>query len=68
MYDGVTIERGAWGGVPVIEGTNIPVATVICELGNGRVMSELLAEYPTLTKEGILAGLRFAARAVNARE
>ena len=68
MYDGISIERNVQGGVPVIAGANIPVATVVCELGNGRGMSELLAEYPDLTKEGILAGLRFAARAINERD
>jgi uncharacterized protein (DUF433 family) len=68
MYDGITIERGVQGGVPVIAGANVPVATVVCELGNGRGISELLEEYPNLTKEGILAGLRFAARAVNERD
>ena len=68
MYDGITIERSVHGGVPVIAGANVPVATVVCELGNGRGISDLLAEYPNLTKEGILAGLRFAARAVNERE
>jgi uncharacterized protein (DUF433 family) len=65
-YDGITIERG--GGVPVFEGTGIPVATVICELGNGRAIGDLVAEYPDLTHERVLAGLRFAARAVNALE
>jgi len=68
MYDGITIERGVHGGVPVIAGADVAVATVVCELGNGRGMGELLAEYPNLTKEGILASLRFAARAVNERD
>ena len=67
MYDGITIERSVQGGVPVIAGANVAVATVVCELGNGRGISELLEEYPSLTKEGILASLRFAARAVNER-
>jgi uncharacterized protein (DUF433 family) len=68
MYDGITVDRRVMGGVPCIEDTRIPVATVIGLLGHGRAISELLAEYPELTKEGVLAGLRFAARAVNARD
>ena len=68
MSDGITIERDVQGGVPVIAGANVPVATVVCELGNGQEIADLLAEYPKLTKEGILAGLRFAARAVNERD
>jgi uncharacterized protein (DUF433 family) len=68
MYDGITVDRRVMGGVPCIEDTRIPVATVIGLLGHGRAINELLAEYPELTKEGVLAGLRFAARAVNARD
>jgi uncharacterized protein (DUF433 family) len=68
MYDGITIERGVQGGVPVIAGANVPVATVVGELGNGRGMSEVLADHPNLTKEGVLACLRFAARTVNERD
>ncbi|WP_442791447.1 DUF433 domain-containing protein [Micromonospora sp. NBC_01813] len=37
-------------------------------LGQGYSVSEVIEEYPTLTKEDILAGLRFAARAVDERE
>jgi len=65
MYDGITVDRRVMGGVPCIEDTRIPVATVIGLLGHGRGFSEVLEEYPNLTKEGILASLRFAARAVN---
>jgi uncharacterized protein (DUF433 family) len=67
MYDGITIDRRVMGGVPCIQDTRIPVATVIRELGAGRGIGEVLDEYPNLTKEGILCGLRFAARAVNER-
>jgi uncharacterized protein (DUF433 family) len=68
MYDGITVDRRVMGGVPCIDDTRIPVATVISLLGHGRGISEVLEEYPNLTKEGILASLRFAARAVNERE
>lgn len=68
MYDGITIDRRIMGGVPCIENTRIPVATVVGLLGSGRGIPDVLEEYPTLTKEGILAGLRYAARAVNMRE
>jgi uncharacterized protein (DUF433 family) len=68
MFDGITIDRQIMGGVPCIADTRIPVATVVGMMGRGSGVVELLAEYPTLTKDGILAGLRFAARAVNERE
>jgi uncharacterized protein (DUF433 family) len=44
MYDGITVDRRVMGGVPCIEDTRIPVATVIGLLGHGRAISELLAE------------------------
>ena len=68
MPDGVTIDQRVMGGVPCIAGTRIPVATVIGLLGQGDSIDDVLADYPTLTQEGILAGLRFAAKAVDERE
>ncbi|TML31351.1 MAG: DUF433 domain-containing protein, partial [Actinobacteria bacterium] len=46
----------------------IPVATVVGLLGQGYTIEEILDDYPTLTREGILAALRFAANAVDERE
>ncbi|MCA2212815.1 DUF433 domain-containing protein [Jidongwangia harbinensis] len=68
MNDRISIDHRVMGGVPCIAGTRIPVATVIGLLGQGYDVAEVLAEYPTLTKDDILAGLRFAARAVDERE
>jgi uncharacterized protein (DUF433 family) len=66
--DGVTIDHRVMGGVPCIAGRRIPVATVIGLLGTGPSISDGLAEYPTLTEDKILGGLRYAAQAVNERE
>lgn len=56
------------GGVPCIAGTRIPVATVIGLLGQGYGIDQVTDEYPTLTRDDILAALRFAALAVDERE
>src|SRR5262245_32261800 len=56
----VTIDHRVMGGVPCIAGTRIPVATVVGLLGY--TIDDVLADYPTVTREGILAGLRFAAK------
>lgn len=66
--DGVSIDHRIMGGVPCIEGIRIPVTTVISLLGRGMTIPQVLAEYPTLSEAGILAGLRFAASAVDERE
>lgn len=56
------------GGVPCVEGTRIPMTTVVGLLADGYTTSEVLADYPTLTKEDVLAALAYAARAVDERE
>jgi uncharacterized protein (DUF433 family) len=68
MTDRVTIDHRVMGGVPCIAGTRIPVATVVGLLGGGYAVDEVLAEYPTLTRDDVLAALRFAASAVDERE
>ncbi len=65
---GVTIDHRIMGGVPCIAGTRIPVATVVGLLGQGQNINEILNDYPTLTHDGILAALRYAAHAVDERE
>jgi uncharacterized protein (DUF433 family) len=68
MENRVSIDHRVMGGVPCIAGTRIPVATVIGLLGQGYGVDQALAEYPTLTRDDVLAGLRFAASAVDERE
>lgn len=67
MNDRISIDHRIMGGVPCIAGTRIPVATVIGLLGYGYSVSEVAAEYPALTEDDILAGLRFAAQALDQR-
>lgn len=44
------------------------MTTVVGLLADGYTTSEVLADYPTLTKEDVLAALAYAARAVDERE
>ncbi|WFE25847.1 DUF433 domain-containing protein [Solwaraspora sp. WMMD791] len=68
MNDRISIDHRIMGGEPCIAGTRIPVATVIGLLGHGYSVSEVAAKYPALTEDDILAGLRFAAQALDQRE
>ena len=52
------------GGVPVIRGLRIPVATVIAMLADGMTTSEIVADLPDLTDADIREVLAFAADAV----
>ena len=49
-------------GRPRVAGTRISVAHVLGMLGAGRSVDDILAGHPTLTREGILACLRYASK------
>lgn len=68
MKSRVVIDHQVMGGVPCVAGTRISVATVLGLLGQGHSFEEILADFPTLTHDDILAALQFAANAVNERE
>ena len=59
--DIITIEPGKRGGKPTIRGMRITVYEVLEYLGAGMSEEQLLADFPYLTKEDILACLKFAA-------
>ena len=49
-------------GPPSIEGTRITVQTVLEFLAAGDSIDDLLADYPTLTRDDVLACLAYSAR------
>jgi uncharacterized protein (DUF433 family) len=57
----ITIEPGKRGGKPCIRGMRITVYDVLEYLASGMSQQEILADFPYLTKEDILACLSFAA-------
>ena len=62
QYQGViTIEPGKRGGNPCIRGMRITVYDVLDYLASGMSQHEILADFPYLTQEDILACLSFAA-------
>ena len=48
-------------GKPCLKGTRIPVYLVLEKLGAGETPEEILAAYPDLTKEHIIAAFQYAA-------
>ena len=50
------------GGKPVIKGTRIPVYFILELIANGWSIDDILREYPHLTREDVLAAVRYAAR------
>ena len=53
-------------GKPVVAGTRVTVDLILEKLGSGEPMEALLEAHPRLTREGVLAALRFAAQALRA--
>ena len=47
-------------GKPVIKGTRIPVSQILGALSAGDSIEELLQDYPSITREDVLASLEFA--------
>jgi uncharacterized protein (DUF433 family) len=57
----ITIEPGKRSGKPCIRGTRITVGDVLEYLASGMSHAEILADFPQLTEDDILACLAFAA-------
>ncbi|WP_461864323.1 DUF433 domain-containing protein [Thermococcus sp.] len=56
----IEINPKKMGGKPVIKGTRIPVYFILELLGNGWSFEDILENYPQLTKEDILAAIKYA--------
>ncbi len=57
----ITVEEGKCGGRPCIRGFRIRVADVLDLLAAGASIEEILADYPFLEREDILAAIEYAA-------
>jgi uncharacterized protein (DUF433 family) len=61
MDERITINSKVCHGQACIKGTRIPVYLILRMLANGDTIEDLLAEYPSLTREDILACFDYAA-------
>lgn len=59
--DRITIEDGKRGGKPCIRGLRITVYDVLEYLAAGMTQAEILADFPDLESDDIMACLEFAA-------
>ena len=62
LIDRITIEPGKCGGRPCIRSMRIRVDDILAMLGDGVEMAEILADFPDLERDDVLASLQFAAR------
>ena len=63
----ITIDPEICHGKPVVRGMRIPVQSVFEYLAAGDSAEDLLAEFPDLEREDILACLEFAAWSLKTR-
>ncbi|HIJ64694.1 MAG TPA: DUF433 domain-containing protein [Candidatus Hydrogenedentes bacterium] len=61
MFERVSIDPKICHGQACIKGTRIPVHQIVHMLANGDTMDDLLKDYPSITREDILACLDYAA-------
>jgi len=65
--DRISIDPAVCGGKPCIRGTRIWVSLVLDMLAAGTTEAELLADYPQLTHEDVLAAIAYGAEAARER-
>ena len=56
------------GGRPCIRGMRVTVAMVLGQLAAGQTIDQILADYPYLEREDVLAALEYATAMVDERE
>ncbi|MBK8979704.1 MAG: DUF433 domain-containing protein [Planctomycetes bacterium] len=61
IVERITVEPDKRGGKPCVRGMRIAVVDVLDYLASGMTHQEILADFPELTEEDILACLKFAA-------
>jgi len=58
----IAINPRIMGGKPVIKGTRVPVYFVLELIANGWTIDDIVREYPHLSREDVLAAVRYAAK------
>jgi uncharacterized protein (DUF433 family) len=56
------------GGKPCIRGQRVTVGMIVGQIGSGRGIDDLLADYPYLERDDLLEALRYAAWRAEERE
>jgi uncharacterized protein (DUF433 family) len=64
----ITVDPNRMRGLPSIRDTRVTVSAILGQLAAGTSVDELLADYPYLEREDVLAALEYAAAAARERE
>lgn len=52
------------GGKPIVAGTRISVELILTRIAEGRSVEDIIAEYPHLKREQVVAAIEFARAAI----
>ncbi|GAB3614248.1 DUF433 domain-containing protein [Humibacter ginsengisoli] len=63
-FDRIRVDPARMAGVPTVRDTRVTVSAVLGQLAAGRTVEEILADYPYLERDDVLAVLAFAAETV----
>ena len=66
--DRITQEPGIMGGKACLRGIRVTVGMVVSQIGAGRSVNDLLADYPCIEREDVMQALRYAAWRAEERE
>ena len=67
LLNRIVIDPKVCGGKPCVRGTRIWVSLILDLLADGMTEAELLAEYPQLAHEDVLAAIAYGAEATRER-
>ncbi|MFU8858595.1 MAG: DUF433 domain-containing protein [Deferrisomatales bacterium] len=59
--DRITFDPNVMGGKPCIRGMRMTVGTIVSQIGAGHSIEDVLAAYPHLERDDVLAALTYAA-------
>jgi uncharacterized protein (DUF433 family) len=68
QFERITQNPAVMGGKPCIRGMRVTVGAIVGQIGAGRTVDQVLADYPYLEREDILEALRYAAWRAQERE
>lgn len=68
QLDRITQQPEIMGGKACIRGMRVTVGMIVGQIGAGRSVDEILADYPYLEREDIMQALRYAAWRAEERE
>ena len=66
--DRITVDPDRMRGLPCIRDTRMTVSAVLGQLAAGSSVEDVLADYPYLERDDVLAALEYAAAAAQERE